>query len=189
MLGNNRWENAQYNNRLQVTQVGMGTSSADTSLLKIDCNYGTSSNNNGSLQSQTIAFSGYSGTISQSYVYDNLNRIQSATENYAGGQSWKESFSYDRFGNRRFDAANTTTITGCPQNVCNPTINQANNRIDAGQGVSYDQGGNVTQGAGGQRLSYDAENHQIGFFASNNSGSTQNATYYYDGEQQRAAPK
>ncbi|MFV0388160.1 MAG: RHS repeat-associated core domain-containing protein, partial [Pyrinomonadaceae bacterium] len=185
MLGNNRWENAQYNNRLQVTQVGMGTSSADTSLLKIDYNYGTSSNNNGSLQSQTIAFTGYSGTISQSYVYDNLNRIQSATENYAGGQSWKESFSYDRFGNRRFDAANTTTIAGCPQNVCNPTINQANNRIDAGQGVSYDQGGNVMQDAGGQRFSYDAENHQIGFFAGNNGGSTPNATYFYDGDGRR----
>ncbi|MFV0387390.1 MAG: hypothetical protein ACK5NT_01440 [Pyrinomonadaceae bacterium] len=65
---------------------------------------------------------GFKGSISQSYVYDSLNRIQTATENYAGGQSWKETFSYDRFGNRRFDAANTTTITGCPANVCNPTI-------------------------------------------------------------------
>lgn len=185
MLGNSRWENAQYNNRLQITQIGMGTTSTDTSMLKIDYDYGTSTQNNGSLKQQTIAFTGYSGSIVQSYTYDNLNRIQAAQETYSGGLSWKETFSYDRFGNRRFDAANTTTIPGCAQANCNPTISQANNRFDSGQGYLYDQAGNVTQDAGGQRFIFDAENHQIGFFVYNNSGSTPDATYLYDGDGKR----
>ena len=137
-LGNNKWENAQYNNRLQITQIGLGTSATSTSLLKIDYNYGTATTNNGSLKEQKIAFSGYSGQMVQSYTYDNLNRLQSARETYGSGtQSWKETFSYDRFGNRRFDAANTTTITGCAQANCNPTISTANNRFTAGQDYTY----------------------------------------------------
>ena len=49
----------------------------------------------------------------------------------------------------------------------------------------YDKTGNVTEDAGGQRFAFDAENKQTKFFAYNNSGSTPNATYYYDGDGKR----
>jgi len=58
-------------------------------------------------------------TAVQNYTYDELNRMKDATENVTptGGtasQSWKQTFTFDRYGNRRFDEANTTTIpAGC----------------------------------------------------------------------------
>jgi hypothetical protein len=63
-------------------------------------------------------------TVVQTYVCDSLNRLKSAIENINGNPtpSWKQTFVYDRFGNRRFDAANTTTLGSCPANQCNPLI-------------------------------------------------------------------
>lgn len=43
----------------------------------------------------------------------------------------------------------------------------------------------MTTNAEGERFSYDAENHQTEYFDSSNSGSTPDATYYYDGEGRR----
>ena len=91
----------------------------------------------------------------------------------------------ERYGNREFDAANTTTLGSCTQAVCNPDINTANNRFSSGQGYAYDQNGNVTQDAEGKRFGYDAENHQKEFFNASNSGSTPDAAYSYDGEGKR----
>ncbi|QQS32978.1 MAG: RHS repeat-associated core domain-containing protein [Acidobacteriota bacterium] len=91
----------------------------------------------------------------------------------------------DRYGNREFDAANTTTLGSCTQAVCNPDINTANNRFSSGQGYSYDQNGNVTQDAEGKRFAYDAENHQKEFFSASNPGTTPDATYHYDGDGRR----
>ena len=186
-LGNGKWETAQYNNRLQITQIGLGNSSADVSLLKINYDYGNSTQNNGSLREQKINYTGLSSEIKQTYTYDDLNRLKSSTETYNNGatQSWKETFNYDRFGNRTFDAANTTTLGSCSTAVCNPTISTANNRFSTGQGYSYDASGDLTQDATGQRFNYDAENHQKEFFAASNSGSTPDATYYYDGDGKR----
>ena len=56
-------------------------------------------------------------------------------------------FIYDRFGNRRFDAANTTLPSGGVQAVVNPLINTSDNRFSAGQGYIYDKAGNLTQDA------------------------------------------
>jgi hypothetical protein len=41
-LGNSRWENYQYNTRLQVTQIGLGGSEDDTSLMKLNFTYESS---------------------------------------------------------------------------------------------------------------------------------------------------
>ncbi len=188
-LGNGRWETAQYNTRLQITQIGLGTGSNDTSLLKLEYDYGNNALNNGSLREQKITVpnaGGSSGfTAIQTYTYDNLNRLQIAEEKVSGSTTWKQTFVIDRFGNREFDAANTTTLGTCQQAVCNPEINPANNRFSNGQGYTYDQNGNVTQDAEGKRFGYDAENHQKEFFAVGNSSSNPDATYYYDGDGQR----
>ena len=124
-------------------------------------------------------------TATQAYTYDSLNRLQSATETIGGGQTWKQTFSFDRYGNRRFDAANTTTLGSCTTAVCNPGINTSDNRFTSGQGYSYDANGNVMQDATSQRFTYDAENHQKEFFNASNPGSTPDWTYAYDGDGRR----
>lgn len=190
-LGNGRWETANYNNRLQVTQIGLGATDNAHDLLKLEYNYTTPSttNNNGSLREQKITVptvGGTSGfTATQTYNYDDLNRLQSAEEKVSGNTTWKQTFIIDRYGNRKFDAANTTTLGSCSTAICNPTANTSDNRFSTTDGYNYDKNGNVTEDAQGQRFGHDAENHQTAFFDASNSGSTPDATYYYDGDGKR----
>ena len=97
-------------------------------------------------------------------------------------QAWKQTFNYDRYGNRNFDSANTTTISSCPVNQCNPTINTSNNRFNSGQGYSYDSSGNVISDAEGRTFIYDGENKQKEV---KNSSNQVIGTYYYDGDGKR----
>jgi RHS repeat-associated protein len=187
-LGNGKWETAKYNERLQVTQIGLGNSSADTSLLKLEFDYGNNTQNNGSMRSQKISFNGLSQPFEQTYAYDDLNRLQSATEtiNIGATTTWKQTFQYDRFGNRRLDAANTTTI-GVSNKVTNPLINTSDNRLkkdqdgDAITDYDYDKTGNLTQDSEGKQFLYDAENHQKEVFVNGVS----KGKYLYDGEGRR----
>lgn len=153
--------------------------------MKLEYGYGTATQNNGSMKSQRISFNGLVQAFEQTYTYDDLNRLQQAKEVVGTAETWKETFTIDRSGNREFDAANTTTLGSCPQTVCNPDINPANNRFLASQGYGYDENGNVTQDATGQRFGYDAENHQKEFFIAGNSSSNPDATYAYDGDGRR----
>jgi len=115
-----------------VTEIGLGSSATDKSLLKLEYDYGTNTENNGSLRSQKISFSGLTQPFEQTYIYDDLNRLQSAEEKVSTTTTWKQTFTYDRYGNRRFDAANTTTLTAS-NNITNPTIDTATNRFDFGK--------------------------------------------------------
>jgi RHS repeat-associated protein len=92
-------------------------------------------------------------------------------------QVWKQTYSYDRFGNRTFDAAHTTL----PSPLTNPAINAANNRIADNQGYGYDLAGNLTT-MPGLVMSYDAENHQV---SANDGQSFGVSTYAYDGDGRR----
>ncbi len=191
-LGNGRWENYSYNNRQQITQIGLGTTDAATDFLKLEYSYTTPSttNNNGSLREQKITVpavgSNSAFTAIQSYSYDDLNRLQSATETVSSSQTWKQTFTYDRYGNRRFDTTGgkTTTLGICSSADCNPTISTNTNRISQ-SGYTYDANGSLTVNAAGERFGYDAENHQKEFFVASNSGSIADATYSYDGEGRR----
>jgi RHS repeat-associated protein len=71
-LGNGKWEHTNFNNRLQPTQIGLGTSGTDSSILKLDYGYGTTSNN-GNVLSQTMTITAPSLTLTQCYGYDYLN--------------------------------------------------------------------------------------------------------------------
>lgn len=175
-LGNNLWEHTSFNTRLQPLEIGLGTQQAGVDRLKLNYTYG-STDNNGNVQSQTISIPG-GPTLQQSYSYDQLNRLQSATEMNGTTQSWKQTFIYDRYGNRTFDAANTTL----PSPLQNPGINNANdNRINTNQGYGYDFAGNLIT-MPGLALSYDAENHQV---SANNGLSFGLSTYAYDGDGRR----
>jgi len=55
-------------------------------------------------------------TATQKYYYDSLNRIDDATETISS-QTWRQDFSYDRYGNRNFVEANTS-FTGFDK-LCN----------------------------------------------------------------------
>ncbi len=169
-LGNNLWEHTTFNSRLQPVQIGLGTSAADASTLRLNYAYGTT-DNNGNVASQTITVPG-GPTLTQSYAYDSLNRVQSATENN-GVPSWTQVYSYDRFGNRSFAAG-----TNIPATRPNLAFDAATNRISGGQGYTYDAAGNVTGEPSGSTYLYDAENRQVSY----NGGQ---ATYGYDGDGRR----
>jgi RHS repeat-associated protein len=183
-LGNNLWEHTRYNTRLQPEHIGLGTQSTDSSVLALDYSYGTT-NNNGNVRSQTIGLPGL--TLTQSYTYDELNRLKSAHEANGQTQSWRQEFSYTdangdhgRFGNRRLSVSETPWLV-----TENPHYNPANNRIapQAGEQYAYDAAGNLTRDKGGNAFAYDGESRQTLY----NGGASVNggATYSYDGEGKR----
>ena len=47
--------------------------------------------------------------------------------------TWQQSFSFDRYGNRRFDAANTNTLGQSSTKITNPLINTSDNRLKKDQ--------------------------------------------------------
>jgi RHS repeat-associated protein len=190
-LGNGRWESTEFNSRLQPKMIALGVTPGASNLLKLDYSYGTTANN-GNVLSQTITVptvgtnTGF--TAVQSYNYDSLNRLKDATENATphGGsasQSWKQTFTFDRYGNRNFDfsSGNTTfPASTCTTAICDPTISTSNNRITS-SGWTYDAAGNTLTDASGQTFVYDAENKQV---KASNSGGTL-GEYFYDGDGRR----
>ena len=184
-LGNGKWETTSFNIRLQPTQIGLGSSATNQGLLKLNYDYGIS-DNNGNVKSQQITVPNVGNntgfTAIQTYSYDSLNRLKDAKEMIGTTQTWKQTFTFDRFGNRNFDTANTTTLGSCPANQCNPTVNIANNRFNSGQGYTYDLAGNIISDAQGRTFIYDAENKQKEVRDVNNSVVGQ---YFYDGDGKR----
>jgi RHS repeat-associated protein len=188
-LGNGRWESTVFNSRLQPTQIALGTLPNGTDKLKLNFDYGTSTNN-GNVLSQTILVPAIgaepSRTFTQTYTYDSLNRIKDAKEMIGTTQQWKQTFKYDRYGNREFDTTNnnTTVPSNCVQAVCNPTPDTTNNRLN---GYLYDNAGNTTTDAEGRQFIYDAENKQTQFYVAGNNPSNNNpdARYFYDGDGKR----
>jgi RHS repeat-associated protein len=155
--GNNLVHAITYNTRLQPNQIKLGTAAAPTSVLNLTYNYGTTTNN-GNVQSMTYAGGGLSYT--QTFGYDQLNRLTTSVEN--GGASWSQTNSYDRYGNR--------SIVGGLL-----TFNAANNRISTA-GYSYDASGNLTNDT----------IHAYTFDAENKISKVDNVSaYVYDGEGQR----
>ncbi len=209
-LGNGSWESTKFNSRLQPTQIALGTTNAATDLLKLNYTYGVvesgtlnTTKNNGNIQSQTITVptvgsnTGFAAV--QTYSYDELNRIHDAVENVTptGGsssQSWLQTFTFDRYGNRNFDEANTTTlprncgtspnfmVCAADKKIYDPAINTGNNRLSTSDGYAFDNSGNTTGDAEGRTFVYDAENKQVEV---KNSANYTIGRYYYDGDGKR----
>jgi RHS repeat-associated protein len=152
--------------------------------LKLNFDYG-GIDNNGNVKSQQITVQQGNQTplvLNQSYVYDSLNRLKSAEEKDVNNvMVWKQTFVYDRFGNRTFDTSNNNTTTlgnGCPVAICNPSANPQDNKL---VGTNYDSVGNTKIDANGQTFIYDAENKQVQ--VNNANGIV--GQYYYDGDGKR----
>lgn len=182
-LGNGKWESTQFNSRLQPTQIALGQTQNATNLLRLDYSYGGTTNN-GNVLNQTITVptvgTNQGFTAIQTYNYDSLNRLKDGTETVSGNQIWKQTFTFERYGNRRFDEANTTTIPqGCPTAVCNPTVDPATNKL---VGYVFDTAGNTTTDAENRTFIYDAENKQVEVRDASNNVIGQ---YFYDGDGRR----
>jgi len=125
----------------------------------------------------------------QSYTYDSLNRLESATEMVSTTQSWKQTFSYDRFGNRNFVENQTSfpEIIEANRKLYNPTVNKDKNRFNVNQGYDYDAAGNVTKDASNQKFVYNGENKQtkVETVDANGNVIAVNGEYYYDGSGRR----
>jgi len=173
------------NKRLQVGSLAVTKGAA--SLLGLSYEYGNNAgaNNNGNVTKQTIAAGGQ--TFAQSYVYDPLNRLETASETttVAGASGWSIGFQYDRYGNM---AANNWTLSVPAAMATNlAQYNPATNRRDRSTGgatispnpydfagnlksdpvlgaMQYDQAGRLreTQVAGKTiRYEYDAEGRRV----------------------------
>src|SRR5690606_8116901 len=108
--------------------------------------------------------------------------------------SWKQTFTFDRYGNRNYDEANTTFVgfekhcaSGtelCAElrKIMNPSVNASNNRLSSSDDYVFDSSGNTTEDAQGRTFVYDAENKQIEVL-----DNQQNVIgeYWYDGDGRR----
>lgn len=137
------------------------------------------------------AISGYSFT-QERYGYDSLNRVQSVSEFQNGGsQSFVQTYTYDRYGNRTINQGGTTQNAGI--NSQQFTVDANNNRLgvptNRPEVMGYDAAGNLTtdtytaagtSGAGGR--SYDAENRMT---QATDAYNNPVASYTYDAEGKR----
>ena len=115
--------------------------------MRLDYTYGSTSNN-GNVLTQTITAG--SSVMTDTFTYDMVNRLSSATE--SGAASWQQNYGYDRFGNRWYSSGNylpNPTLT--PQSQA--AFNQSTNRLSASQ---YDNAGNQTLDAASGQYGYDA---------------------------------
>jgi len=140
-LGNGLWEHTTFNSRLQPTQIGLGTSSTDSSIVGLSYTYGSTGNNGNVL---THGYAGGGLSYTQTFAYDELNRL---TDSGEGVGSWSQLNKYDRYGNRAID------LGGGNQSLY---FNAANNRI-TNSGYAYDGAGNLTND-NTQSFAFDAEN-------------------------------
>lgn len=108
--------------------------------------------------------------------------MKSAEETIPAQTGWKQTFKYDRYGNRRFDTANNNTTTlaaNCPTVVCNPQVDPVTNKL---VGYSFDSSGNTTVDAGNRQFTYNGDNQQTEVREANGNLV---GRYFYDGDGKR----
>jgi RHS repeat-associated protein len=179
-----RKERSCYNERLQMTGMILGESpaancgSAANTWFRIGNSFPAGANN-GNIQSQEIADQG-SWLAIQTFTYDKLDRLEVATEGTTAA-GWKQTFGYDRWGNRWLDPDPVKTYPASANGVANGmSWFTAKNRLNIAGG--FDLAGNQLY-ANPFVLSYDAENRLAQ--AASSTEPLQNRSYGYDGEGRR----
>jgi RHS repeat-associated protein len=193
----------RYNLRGQLWDMRLSTVSAATDAANGDrgaiVNYYTSdyvqdsgTKNNGSLWRQEAYIPG-SSYFQDTFDYDYLNRLKFISEklNGTGSDSFKQAHTYDRWGNRTIDQANTTSNIPHP----NFTVDTGTNRLNAPSGYTfgYDTSGNqyadnYGDGSGGVSYArtYDHENRMVSSTATYaNPPQVLTSTYTYDADGRR----
>ena len=189
-IGNGLWEKAKFNNRLQVTEMGLGVSEANLNLWKLNYEYGELNTNGtvdavkntGNLAKQTISFDGASQPFVQTYKYDAFYRLIEAEEKTDSSQNWKQTYGYDKYGNRTA-FSQVIGSTNLPINSETlPSIDVNTNRFNTSQGYSYDKTGNVIGDAENRTFVFNGDNKQVEVKDASNNVI---GTYYYDGDGKR----
>ncbi len=193
-LGNGRWESAKFNSRLQVTELALGSSNGDGGLWKLAYEYGelntdgvtvNTAKNTGNIAKQTVSFNGLAQPFVQTYKYDSLYRLTEARETSNSNQTWKQTFGYDRFGNRTTYQKFVGQTQIALDNKTFPQIDAATNRFLTTQGYGYDQNGNLTLDAENRQFTFNGDNKQTKVELSG----TKVGEYFYDGEGKRVKKK
>jgi len=172
LLGNGLWATTGFDhNRLQITEIDVGTSKGAFDVLSLQYDYHDPfGNNNGNVWRQMISAPGLA--VTQLALYDPLNRLLQIQEvngatvafPFQTTAVWEQDFTHDYWGNRTA----LTSTSGLPSSVA-PAVD-TNNRIDVTKDnrYVYDAGGYLKQepvGSGGTSgtnvYTYDAEGHLI----------------------------
>ncbi|HEV7684867.1 MAG TPA: hypothetical protein VGO68_22340 [Pyrinomonadaceae bacterium] len=201
-----------YNSRGQLAEIRESTSysgPSDTDFNRgaiindYSNNYGcwgascNAPDNNGNLMKQSIYIptddQGNYTMSWQQYEYDSLNRLRWAREINGSSEVWRQTFVYDRYGNRTISTDVDKTYGGV--NNLGFELNTAKNRLyapgdlaitdEAQRRMQYDAAGNLKRdtytGAGDRN--YDAENRMTKAWGGNNQW--QEYTYNADGQRVR----
>ena len=169
-LGNDLWESRVFQTPGMPTLLKLGTTAWANDKLELEYDFSAMANN-GNLATQIIRQPGHTWT--QSYTYDNLNRLKTAVET----NGFSRTYDYDRYGNRWVEASSGITAGDSHEPTVGSLFNTANNRL-ANQG--YDSAGNQTSYSP-RTLAYDSENRII-----RNESSLNGSEYYlYDGDGRR----
>jgi len=173
-LGNGLWETRDYRVPGVTTTFMLGTSSGTSGVMALEYNYSGSANN-GNLISHVIKQPGKTWT--QSFTYDALNRIETASE--TGG--FNLTYGCDRYGNCWIDPLMSTGLKHSDVHEPSSSLNfdATTNRLNV-VGSTYDNAGNQTLYTP-FALSYDAEN-RITDITSATSGT---GSFVYDGDGHR----
>ncbi|MDZ7640062.1 MAG: hypothetical protein U5J83_17730 [Bryobacterales bacterium] len=191
------YQHTRYNGRLQLTNAKVGTSftytdAAASDRMALALSYGTNANN-GNVLTQVTTLPG--AAFAQTYNYDQVNRLCTVREvptstpwgahtcgdmqGLFGGESWRQTFGFDRFGNQWVAQHLGTNM---PYSGLRPTTQSnfdanTNRLVESAGQVGYDATGNQTT-HGGWTLAYDAE----GRIKTSTPSSGSAATYEYDGD-------
>jgi RHS repeat-associated protein len=190
--GNVATQSYAYNSRLQLSSIQLAKSGAV--LQRYEYKYGRvntdgtvdETKNNGQIAS-IDSFIGADKQWQQRYEYDALGRLKRAGE-YRGDNnqlSYQMNYDYDEFGNRyQAQATNPNSLAFVP--VEDTHLNKANNRFNAGLGITYDDAGNITSDSRftAHQYLYDANNRQRQVAQPDGTGAV---TSVYDGTGQRVA--
>jgi RHS repeat-associated protein len=193
-LGNGLYETAEFSSRQQMTQIGLGSTPTNNNLWKVNYYYGElaangvdvlDSKNTGNIAKLVTTLPNVSFT--QTYRYDALERIKEAKETSGTTETWKQTYNYDRFGNRNSfsQAINNQPLTINNQTL--PSVNPNNNRFNDGQGFQYDKTGNIVQDIDKltgfpRNFVFNGDNKQVHVKDSYNQTV---GAYFYDGNGQR----
>lgn len=169
-FGNTAVRAMAYNRRLQASQVKLTLGS--TVLQQYDYGYGTFNTSSGSVDisknngqiGKVQATIGPNAQWNQGFSYDELGRLSNVIEHQAdtmSSQTFSQSYTYDRYGNRRQSANSTLGL----QAISSSEIDSATNRfISSGTTpTTYDAAGNITRDTKFRQMdyAYDANGRMI----------------------------
>lgn len=188
-LGNMLWEAAKLNNRLQVTEFSLGHGVSAGDVWKNSYEYGElqtngtvdGTKNSGNIGRQTVTFSGLANPFIQSYTYDPLYRLTEVKETSNGTQTWKQTFGYDRYGNRTSYDKWLGTTSQSLSTVEEPAIDNTTNRISS-SGYTFDANGNLIVDADGRQFTFNGDNKQTKVLDDED---VTLGEYFFDGEGKR----